>query len=188
MPLPLFHVYPLNIDYLVPCFWVYQCFAQSTDRPEITRAIKEGKVSVIMGVPRLLRSLYESIETKFHKNKIVGALFEAALWCSDSAQALGMPIGATMFKAVHDKLGPTLKLFCCGGAPLKPELARKFRALGYRIAVGYGLSETAPLLTIRMPEDTSKRCKAHRSVDIKINYSEEDRQKVRRHSAKVPML
>lgn len=181
MPLPLFHVYPLNIGLFGPMLLGLPIvLPKALTGPEITRAIKEGKVSVIMGVPRLLRSLYESIESKFHKNKIVGALFETALWCSDTAQSMGMPIGATMFKAVHDKLGPTLKLFCCGGAPLKPELARKFRALGYRIAVGYGLSETAPLLTIRMPEDKHLNGvgKPIEGVEVKINYTEEaDRQK-----------
>jgi long-chain acyl-CoA synthetase len=38
-----------------------------------------------------------------------------------------------------------------GGAPLDPELAWKLEALGWKVAVGYGLTETSPLLTINPP-------------------------------------
>ncbi|HSW52829.1 MAG TPA: 1-acyl-sn-glycerol-3-phosphate acyltransferase, partial [Sulfuricaulis sp.] len=52
---------------------------------------------------------------------------------------------------LHAKLAPQLRLLCSGGAALHPELAAKLRALGWRVAIGYGLTETAPLLTINPP-------------------------------------
>ena len=38
-----------------------------------------------------------------------------------------------------------------GGAALEPELAWKLEALGWQVAIGYGLTETAPLLTLNPP-------------------------------------
>lgn len=40
-----------------------------------------------------------------------------------------------------------------GGAALSPDLASRLEALGWRVSVGYGLTETAPLLTLRLPGD-----------------------------------
>ncbi len=44
-----------------------------------------------------------------------------------------------------------MRLLACGGALLEPDLTNKLITLGWQIAIGYGLTETSPLLTIRMP-------------------------------------
>ena len=40
-----------------------------------------------------------------------------------------------------------------GGAALSPELASRLEALGWQVAIGYGLTETSPLLTLKLPGD-----------------------------------
>jgi long-chain acyl-CoA synthetase len=42
-----------------------------------------------------------------------------------------------------------------GGAALEPDLAAKLEGLGWRVAIGYGLTETAPLLTLDPPSATN---------------------------------
>ncbi|MEX2481444.1 MAG: 1-acyl-sn-glycerol-3-phosphate acyltransferase [Gammaproteobacteria bacterium] len=44
-----------------------------------------------------------------------------------------------------------MRLLACGGAALKPELAWRLESLGLRVTTGYGLTETAPLLTLNAP-------------------------------------
>jgi long-chain acyl-CoA synthetase len=63
-----------------------------------------------------------------------------------------------------------MRLFACGGAPLDRDLAGKLRALGWEVAVGYGLTETSPLLTLRMPADRDLEGAGApiRGVEIKI--------------------
>ncbi len=56
----------------------------------------------------------------------------------------GIRVGKLLFKGVRNKMGSTLRIFTSGGAPLDPDLTRKFKALGWDIAVGYGLTETSP--------------------------------------------
>ncbi|HEX5914460.1 MAG TPA: AMP-binding protein, partial [Rubrobacter sp.] len=48
--------------------------------------------------------------------------------------------------------GPRLRVLASGGAALDPDLATKLEGMGWRVAVGYGLTETAPLLTLNPPD------------------------------------
>ena len=155
LPLPLFHVYPLNIGLLAPLMTgLTIVLPYSLTGPEIMRSINEGDVSIVLAVPRLLRSLYMSIAARFHSNRIVGAGFEMLLaYCQFMDRIFNLRPGRILFAAVRRKFGSSLRLFACGGAPLDADLAGKLRAFGWEVAVGYGLTETSPLLTLRMPED-----------------------------------
>lgn len=155
LPLPLFHVYPLNIGLLAPLMMgLTIILPHSLTGPEIVRSINEGGASVMLGVPRLLRSLYEAIAARFNKSKIGAAGFAMVLgYCQWLDHILALRPGKILFAPLRRKFGPSLRLFACGGSPLDGDLAGKLRAFGWEIAVGYGLTETSPLLTVRMPED-----------------------------------
>lgn len=155
LPLPLFHVYPLNIGLLAPLnMGLTIILPHSLAGPEIHRAITEGHVTVILSVPRLLRSLYESIESHIKKNRLVAGGFSTALaFCRFMEKTFALRPGKVIFSSLRHQFGPELRLFCCGGAPLDSELAAKIKALGWDLAVGYGLTETSPLLTLRMTSD-----------------------------------
>ncbi|MBX9696360.1 MAG: AMP-binding protein, partial [Cyanobacteria bacterium] len=155
MPLPLFHVYPLNIGLLAPLMMgLTVILPHSLTGPEIMRSINEGGVSIMVAVPRLLRSLFQSIEARLSTNRFVGAGFKAVLaYCQWMDRIFGLRPGKTLFANLRARFGPSLRLFACGGAPLDADLAGKLRAIGWDVAVGYGLTETSPLLTLRMPQD-----------------------------------
>ncbi|MBS1994927.1 MAG: AMP-binding protein [Cyanobacteria bacterium SZAS LIN-2] len=178
LPLPFFHVYPLNIGLLAPFLMGLPIILpRSLTGPEIKRAINEGKVTVIIGVPRLLRSLYQAIEAKFHKNKALGLAFEGLMSaCIFLDRRLHLPLGKFIFRPVHDQLGPTLRMFTSGGAPLEATMAAKIKALGFDLACGYGLTETSPLLALRMPDnsDIEGAGVAIEGVEIRIAPIEND--------------
>ncbi len=152
LPLPLFHVYPFCDGLLVPFYMgITVILPKAITGPEIIRAIKEGKATVLVAVPRLLRALYAAIETKARSNNMDSTAFDIAHNLSNLLNiCLGLNIGKLLFQKLHKRF-PTLRLLACGGALLDPDLAHKLTALGWQTAVGYGLTETAPLLTIRMP-------------------------------------
>ncbi len=152
LPLPLFHVYPFVVGFLAPLFLgIRIILPRSITGPEILRAIKEEEATILIAVPRLLRALYSGIESRARDNNISSKAFDLAQFLSQSAYRLfNLNIGRLVFSTVHKQL-PSLRLLACGGALLEPELAQNLMALGWQIAVGYGLTETSPLLTVRMP-------------------------------------
>ena len=155
LPLPLFHVYPFCVGLLVPFFLgLPVILPKSITGPEIIRAIKEGNATVLVSVPRLLRALYTAIESKSRSNNIDSTAFDFAYRISMFLNScFRLNLGKYLFGKLHKRFS-TLRLFASGGALLDPELAQKLKTLGWQTAVGYGLTETAPLLTIRMPNNT----------------------------------
>src|SRR5258708_1811518 len=65
LPLPLHHVYPFVIGMLAPLtMGLTMVIPQSLTGPQIIRALREGEVNVIIGVPRLYRAFYSGIQER----------------------------------------------------------------------------------------------------------------------------
>ena len=52
-----------------------------------------------------------------------------------------------MFKSVLDALGGNMRFIISGGAPLDKKVAKGFNELGIDLVQGYGLTETAPVIS-----------------------------------------
>lgn len=154
VPLPLYHVYPFTIGLLVPlAFRVPLVLPQSIAGPHILRAIQAGGGTVLVAVPRIYRALAERIDGQVAaRGPAAQRLFRASLALSTwLRRRLNLQAGRWLFGGVHTQVGPHLRLLCCGGAALDTDLAWRLEALGWRLAIGYGLTETAPLLTMNLP-------------------------------------
>ena len=60
----------------------------------------------------------------------------------------GINLAHGVFRAIHAKLGKTMRLFLCGGAKLDKNVAEGLFKFGFTILDGYGLTETSPVLTL----------------------------------------
>lgn len=153
LPLPLHHVYPLVIGVFTTLgLGVVILLPHALTGDAIVRALSEGKGSIILGVPRLYRALYEGIRAKVSGgSRVAAGLFAGAMMVARASRRVGLPLGRVLFRPIRKKMGPRVRLLASGGSPLDPELAENLEAIGWPVAVGYGLTETSPLLTIKYP-------------------------------------
>lgn len=150
LPLPLHHVYPFVVGTLAPLHLGLSLVIPSAlTGPQIARAVRESEVSVIFGVPRLHRALVNGIREKAKaRGAVPWTLFRAMLGVSRLADRMGVRMGRRLFGTIHRNLGGRVRLMASGGSPLDASLARDLRAFGWDVVIGYGLTETSPLITI----------------------------------------
>ena len=156
LPLPLHHVYPFVIGMMAPlAFGLSILVPEALTGAGLARAMREGKATVTLGVPRLYKAFYNGIHDKIGKS-IAGKLyFTVSLFLAWTGQKIGLHLGTRLFRPVRQKAGPALRILASGGSPLDPALARTLEAMGWPVAIGYGLTETAPLLTLKKPGEGS---------------------------------
>jgi len=129
----------------------------------ISKNIKEIKPDMMMSVPALAKSFRKNIESEIRqKGKTTEKLFHHALKVAYDYNRSGYDKGKGFsflykpFVSFYDKIlfskirlnfGGNLKLFIGGGALLDTELQRFFFAIGIPMCQGYGLSESAPVIS-----------------------------------------
>ncbi len=153
LPLPLHHIYPFVVGMLFPlALGLLIIMPESLTGPKLTRAIHDGAVTTIIGVPRLYSALCGAIEARARSLPAASVLFQILLAISIwSTKFLHIHAGKFLFAALHKQIGPNLRLLACGGASLDTDLAWKLEGLGWPVVIGYGLTETSPLLAARLP-------------------------------------
>ena len=154
LPLPLHHVYPFVLGLLAPlALGLPVILPQALTGPQVLRALKEGEATVMVGVPRLYAAIVAGIEARVAaRGGIASALVRGFMAWSLALNRLGLDAGRVLFgHLLHARLAPELRLLACGGAALEAEMAARLRALGWQVAIGYGLTETSPLISINPP-------------------------------------
>ncbi len=154
LPLPLHHVYPFTVGMLFPLSAVIPIILpHALTGPQIVRAMREERASAVVGVPRLHRALFEAISGRFTSRGRFGEYLFKALHGSSCAlrRRFGLNAGKSIWRFVHTRIAPELRLLASGGSPLDPQLAEDLEGMGWEVAIGYGLTETSPLLTVNPP-------------------------------------
>ena len=111
----------------------------------ISKNFKEYRVSVFVGVPAILDSLYKGIWKnidKQGKTKLVKVMIKI----SNFLMKLHIDLRRKIFSSIIKELGGELRFIISGGAALDKEIEDGFRAFGIKVAQGYGLTETAPVI------------------------------------------
>src|SRR5947208_12570670 len=181
LTLPLHHVYPFVIGMLAPlALGLPLVLPFSLSGQQLLRALREGDVTAIVGVPRLYSALYSGIESRVNSSGwIARRLFSVLLAVSGFARKLNLRVGKLLFGSLHKRFGENLRLLASGGSALDPELAWKLEALGWQVAIGYGLTETSPLLTVKLPDRSppDSAGKPVAGVEIRIESSAVEKEK-----------
>jgi long-chain acyl-CoA synthetase len=133
-------------------------FTRSFNPHDIIRLIKSRRVSVLVCVPKILDVLREHVTRTMPE--------------SQEAPPAGISIPGRWwrYRRVHSALGVKFWAFVVGAAPLPPDLEEFWRRMGFAVIQGYGLTETAPIVTLNHPFKTSKGSVGTpiAGVDVKI--------------------
>jgi len=143
--LPAHHTFESTINMLT-IFFQGGSIAFCEGLKYVLKNIQEAGVSVMVGVPLIVESIYSRIWKQARagkKDKILKRLIKL----NRRLMALGIDKRRTLFKSVYDKFGGRLRLFIVGAAAIEPNASRGFMDLGFDLCQGYGLTETAPLIS-----------------------------------------
>src|SRR5205823_1044498 len=154
--LPLHHTFEFSTGFLTPL----SRGAQITYLPELSsehlaRAIKNGHVTGMVGVPALWELLHRRIKNRLHeRSKWIGEtadlLMKFNAWLRDKTP---LNFGQVLFYPIHEGMGGRVRYFISGGSALNEKVQRDFQGLGFTILEGYGLTEASPVLTVTRPEN-----------------------------------
>ena len=176
--LPLHHTFEFSTGFLTPL----SRGAQITYLPELTgdalaRAIKNGHVTGMVGVPALWELLHRRIKNRLYERsdwigKTADSMIKANAWVRDNTP---FNFGPFAFYPIHEGLGGRIRYFISGGSALSETIQRDFQGLGFTILEGYGLTEASPVLTVTRPENRMLTGSVGRPLPgVEVKISEPD--------------
>lgn len=165
--LPLAHTFECTLGFLTPLSAgaSVHYLDRAPTAPVLLPALQTVRPTVMLSVPLIIEKIYkQKIIPAFHGNFIIRNVY-------------GLPpfrklLNKKAGKKLLQTFGGELKLFCIGGAALAPDTEFFLREAGFPYCIGYGLTETAPLVTGTPPETARLRSagKAILNVQVRIDH------------------
>ena len=139
--LPLSHTYEQTLGLILPLFngaSIY--YLRKAPTPSVLiPALEKVRPTTMLTVPLIMEKIYfGKVAPKFQSNKFMSVLY-------------GIPPFRRLFnkiagKKIYAAFGGRLRFFGIGGAKLNPTVEQFLLDAGFPYAIGYGLTETSPLL------------------------------------------
>jgi long-chain acyl-CoA synthetase len=145
---PLSHVFGQFMGMFVPQLLGAEVhFHNSLNPAEIVERVRKHRISATVLVPRVLESLRQWLE---RRNALNG---DEEKFKHDISAAIDRTFWQRwwMFRRVHRLFGWKFWSFICGGATLEPQTEEFWQRLGFAVLQGYGMTETASLISVTHP-------------------------------------
>ncbi len=142
--LPYHHTYEAVSDILVS-FHHHSTLCINESLSAIVKNMVIYKPSYVYVVPAIAETIYKRIMRNIRKEGMEEQ-FYAMVEKSNELRAQGIDKRRDYFGFIHETFGGKLKKIVCGGAPIRPEIAKFFDDIGFDIINGYGITECSPLV------------------------------------------
>ena len=138
--LPLSHMFGQAMaTFIPPMLPGVVVFLRGYNPAEITRQIHTRRISVLVCVPQILQVLREYVLQRYPE--LENAVDKPGRWWQRWWR----------HRKIHSLFGWKFWSFIVGAAPLPPDLEAFWSKLGFLVIQGYGLTETAPIVTLNHP-------------------------------------
>lgn len=177
--LPLSHVYERMAGHFLPV----SCgasIAYARSLKTLADDIRVAAPTILLTVPRFLENVKSRIEAAaghglrkwlFDKTVALGpARLENNL---RPPGVLGLVLDRLVGQKVRARLGGRVRFLVSGGAALPPELAEFYGAFGVLILQGYGLTETAPVISVNHPDRSVYRSAGEVLEGVEVRIAED---------------
>jgi long-chain acyl-CoA synthetase len=177
--LPLHHTFEFSCGFLTP----FSRGAEVTYLDELTadrlgEVFETGRVTAMIGVPAVWQLLHRKITQELAaKPPIVEQAIKTLMSAhGELRNSRNVNLGKLLFWPVHRKFGGRMRFLVSGGSALPDEVHQAFHELGFDLAEGYGLTETAPVLTVAEAGNKRKPGTVGRplgGIELKIDSPDE---------------
>lgn len=130
-------------------------FGKSMAVSRMLKELKEGKITMLLGVPLLFNKLLAGILRGIkEKGPVVDGIMKILRGLSFAIKRLtGCNPGKVLFASVLKKASiSSVRIAICGGGPLAASVFRVYNELGIDFIQGYGLTETSPIIALNPKE------------------------------------
>lgn len=155
-------------------------FGKTMAVSRLLKELKEGRVTMFLGVPLLFNKLFAGILKGIRKKGwFVYGLIRGLMGISYFiTKVFHHNFGKKLFKTVLSSAGlASVRIAICGGGPLASSVFRGYQELGIDFIQGYGLTETSPIIALN-PKDHFKIASVgrffHPYMEMKINAPDEN--------------
>ena len=169
--LPLAHTYECTVGMLVPILngaSIY--YNQKPPTPTILiKAMADVKPTVMLTVPLVIEKIYRNrVLPNFQKNIFIKMLYAIPF----IRKALNKIAG----KKLVETFGGELRFFGIGGAGVSPAVEKFLREAQFPYCIGYGLTETSPILAGTSPSHTKYKAigPAFPGVELELRDQDEE--------------
>ncbi|MCI6151795.1 MAG: AMP-binding protein [Fusobacterium perfoetens] len=166
--LPMHHILPLLGSGLLPIVYgATLVFLKEVSSQALVDALKKYKITIIIGVPKLWEMLHKKIMGKINEKAITKGIFALAKKINNKS------FSKKIFKKVHEGFGGAVRFFVSGGSKLDKQISEDFLTLGFDICEGYGLTETAPMISFTPINKVIPGCAGEIINDVEVKITDE---------------
>ncbi|MGN0649637.1 MAG: AMP-binding protein [Oscillospiraceae bacterium] len=147
--LPIHHTFELTVNNLA-ILYTGETICINDSLENIIKNMQLFKPTIMLVVPMMADLFAKKIKDALN-DPVQRKKFEAGLGLCRGLKKVGLNAERQIFAAIHKKFGGRLNILLVGGAPLRDETAELLSMIGLNVYQGYGMTETAPVISTNSP-------------------------------------